>query len=1147
MKKTNNKMATMVLLSALALPGLFSCAKKEYDLNNLNTEVTIAQEGLALPVGSTKQIKVKELLNKVGDDILSSDNNGLELSIADTMHLGEQLPDLREMLKFEDITIAQSFDFEIGDLDADKMSIDGMDITYDVFSGGNFNTEVTVPKISKDEIIKLGMWEYAAKIQDINLSSSLVDKTMSGSTTFILPKDVTIPPGVPKIEVSIPDQTQSISKQSSDITIKFDSPDAKIKNIKDIILGEGSKMTISLKVTGHDFIVKGNLTPDLTLSLGDLFTLKDQSGKNVDGTIKISDNLNSANNFAISKEFSLESINLTGTVPQTNTISVDGSFSLSDVKTDTDKLKTADGKISASVKISFDNVTVKSATFDISGVTINQEIEVPVSLGNGITLPDHISSIDKVLFTDDSSIGLNLTMKNINDKNLKINMKKLEISFPKGMSVKDAVEGTLTETDKDLSNGYSNSLFIQQISLPAPEKGVVKWDDKVIIKANVEINGTGINSANFPTTEAEDCAIETNAKSFLTISDWNATIESFENNIETYTKQVDQTIDGDISEFGTFTIYPQGNPAIRIAFNIPETKLQFVPSSEKGIVITFPEFIKFKNVNSEYNYDQSANSITLKNSIPDRMVLFIEKLVVSPQKTEEGKTAIKGTFTVDGSISVKGGTVSKGDVEVISGSTISASASIPAITAQRIAMEEFKIDLNQKFLATILQADKLPEDVKINEFTEALLDNVSAVFSIGLKGLPDMGDGKDLIAEISVNIPNELVLDQNDSRVNGNVLKIDGKFEKGVLAVDPIRINAINMSEYDFSSGEDLKKEISVSGKISVKDPNIDLSELKSSIQADIKASIKDIRFSSIRGKIEYNLENSSQVIKLEGLPDILKNEDVNLDIANPALKLKAITNMGIPVKGAVNIIPIRNGVKDEKGKISLNIAIDGSTDVNKDESVMYYIAASEKGKPAGYTFVKRENIRPLISHIPDELEIEFSAGTDGNKECYVVPDADYKFDIEYEFACPLAFGEDFEFTYTDTLKNVGAEFASILKGNTITIGGEVENQLPLALELSLGLLDDKDNIIPLETVPAQLIKSCSSTGEPVITPLELTLKAGKNLDLDKLNSILVSFKATSGDAAGVQLNEESYVQASLNLLLPEGINLDLKDFGNNK
>ena len=87
MKKTNNKMATMVLLSALALPGLFSCAKKEYDLNNLNTEVTIAQEGLALPLGSTKQIKVKDLLKKAGDDFISSSEDGLEISIADSISL----------------------------------------------------------------------------------------------------------------------------------------------------------------------------------------------------------------------------------------------------------------------------------------------------------------------------------------------------------------------------------------------------------------------------------------------------------------------------------------------------------------------------------------------------------------------------------------------------------------------------------------------------------------------------------------------------------------------------------------------------------------------------------------------------------------------------------------------------------------------------------------------------------------------------------------------------------------------------------------------------------------------------------------------------------------------------------------------------
>ena len=144
----------MVLLSALALPVLFSCAKKEYDLNNLNTEVTIAQEGLALPLGSTKQIKVKDLLKKAGDDFISSSEDGLEISIADTMELGNNLPNFSEMLKFDDINVNQSMTFNIGDFNADNVSIDGMEISYDVSAGGNFDTNISVPEISKNEDIK---------------------------------------------------------------------------------------------------------------------------------------------------------------------------------------------------------------------------------------------------------------------------------------------------------------------------------------------------------------------------------------------------------------------------------------------------------------------------------------------------------------------------------------------------------------------------------------------------------------------------------------------------------------------------------------------------------------------------------------------------------------------------------------------------------------------------------------------------------------------------------------------------------------------------------------------------------------------------------------------------------------------------------
>ena len=94
-------------------------------------------------------------------------------------------------------------------------------------------------------------------------------------------------------------------------------------------------------------------------------------------------------------------------------------------------------------------------------------------------------------------------------------------------------------------------------------------------------------------------------------------------------------------------------------------------------------------------------------------------------------------------------------------------------------------------------------------------------------------------------------------------------------------------------------------------------------------------------------------------------------------------------------------------------------------------------------------------------------------------------------------------------------------------------------------MLDSDGKVIAIAGPrPSQTIKSCSAEGEAEVTPLDLTIKIGKKDDLSKFESILVSFRATSGDAAGIQINEESYVQAALKLILPEGINADLKDFG---
>lgn len=48
-----------------------SCVNQEYDLSNVNPEITLCESGLAFPVGSTQKITIKDLLNSGDQSIFS--------------------------------------------------------------------------------------------------------------------------------------------------------------------------------------------------------------------------------------------------------------------------------------------------------------------------------------------------------------------------------------------------------------------------------------------------------------------------------------------------------------------------------------------------------------------------------------------------------------------------------------------------------------------------------------------------------------------------------------------------------------------------------------------------------------------------------------------------------------------------------------------------------------------------------------------------------------------------------------------------------------------------------------------------------------------------------------------------------------------
>ena len=62
MKRTNFANTCLITCAAMLSMVVNSCVNKDYDIDKLDTEITLASEGLELPLGKTAPITIQDLL-----------------------------------------------------------------------------------------------------------------------------------------------------------------------------------------------------------------------------------------------------------------------------------------------------------------------------------------------------------------------------------------------------------------------------------------------------------------------------------------------------------------------------------------------------------------------------------------------------------------------------------------------------------------------------------------------------------------------------------------------------------------------------------------------------------------------------------------------------------------------------------------------------------------------------------------------------------------------------------------------------------------------------------------------------------------------------------------------------------------------------
>ena len=348
--------------------------------------------------------------------------------------------------------------------------------------------------------------------------------------------------------------------------------------------------------------------------------------------------------------------------------------------------------------------------------------------------------------------------------------------------------------------------------------------------------------------------------------------------------------------------------------------------------------------------------------------------------------------------------------------------------------------------------------------------------------------------------------------------------------------------------------EITYKGTVTVSDASIDMGALEDSeLNLDVNINLategaENIEIAKVTGNVNYAIEPVRTEVDLSSLTEALNTENMSatLDLNRFSLALDLTTNLSVPLLAKLSILPYKDGAVLEDEVLEENLVITMPEASSEPSLIRFWISNYEKGQdpymPEGYEHIKLDILK-LIPLAPEKLEIVLDAGTDPGKLCSIAPSEEgYVLEAAYAFNLPFEFGDNMALEFRQVIEDLPAELGTILQYGSLALTGEIESSLPLGLDMTYNFLDSEGNVIALaEKAGHQTIQPGTLTGEAVKTPLNILVGINKEADVTDISSLELVFKALS--VPGAPIKSDSYIKATLQALIPEGVTVDAAQF----
>lgn len=1118
-----------LMLSAIIL-SVHSCIDPLYDLSNgISMDMALGGDSLAIPIGSTDTIMLKDYLDVTTIDMLKSmEDGGYSLSIDSSITVElDSIP--QSQLRVPDRVDSINKPVDFGDITLDKFKIPGVSKSANVnlglgsYSLGNFS----IPSISSSTTASAGMSGYGLKsltVKDMEVNANHMN-LLSGIT---LPPD----PGGAAVELPIAEQAPVSVNTNTDINYSVSVPDG-VTDISDVELKSGAVFEVTIELSGaSSTLTAGAIVPDFTIDPKDLFTFTSKpAGTKI--VFANADSLTKANGYKMTKTLPISKINISGDPEEgelqiSKNITASGSMGLRNAIVRSDRL-TQVGDMDMLVTVSVKGVEISSMKFNIP--TLNANIPPnSTSLNINNSIPEQIQKLNKILFNDPATITIDLSTESMPVmESSAIKIENLTINFPQQFVFEPMAglsNNVYTINNEVFTNGKTIEFKLKELNMSSIpiNNNVLTWNGNISYSGQVSFGGR-ISSNNIPSS-GSDPKMKVQFSSNIsfqsaevTTNQISVSVPAVELNIPLNTEISDK-----IKSLGVIKMKP--NTQIRIDLVKPPLPLTF---SANNLQVTFPSEFSF-------NPPLVANKLVLNGALDDSYVLVLDALNINKELTG-GVLSLNPTISVSGGVDLLSGVVNSTEIESLSGKTMSVNVSTSEIGVASTSIQLKDLAFNTADSIPLpIHIDKIP-DMLTSLDSVILQDNASVKLAVDITNMPYFGSP--LNVNLVVDFPKMLLFGpgevnaQNQMIINQEI--VDGKFNK------TIKLRGLKFDGKPLNGVLNIDEQLKYSAGVSVTAPSVNSDDVVGKvINIRVEARIANIAFKSVYGVVNPKIDIANTTIPLDDVYDNLKENNIEavLDITKPVISVRTESNLSIPINATVSLTPKIDGSPVAGGQQSFSISIPkalGPTDILKKA---FWISPDSAGMPTGSEFIKTD-VQKIFRTIPQNIVMAPDIQVDKTQQHFIDVTGKYFFNLFYDVVIPLAFGEDLKIKITKDITGIEpgiGEKAKVVGG--IELLGSIQNSIPLELELAIIPLDEDNERIPIDTV-TQIINAGAKDGSAVASKLNLKLKDPGGL-LKDLRAFRLIFTASSNETvAGTPIKENNFVKADLKVRVDGGINIE--------